>query len=47
MASLTYNLKKYLRFITKTSVLAQVLSLKQGKNFAFKNQSFPASITQF
>ena len=48
MASLTYNLKKYLRFITKKpSILAQVLSLKQGKNFAFVNQSFQASITQF
>ena len=36
MASLTYNLKKYLRFITKNQCfLAQVLSLKQGKNFAF------------
>jgi hypothetical protein len=48
MASLTYNLKKYLRFITKKpSILAQVLSLKQGKNFAFVKQSFQASITQF
>ena len=48
MASLTYNLKKYLRFtIKKPSILAQVLSLKQGKNFAFVNQSFQASITQF
>ena len=48
MASLTYNLKKYLRFITKKpSILAQVLSLKQGKNFAFVNQSSQASITQF
>jgi len=36
MASLTYNLKKYLRFIVKKpSVLAQVISLKQGKHFAF------------
>src|SRR5690554_3629584 len=36
MASLTYNLKKYLRFIIKKpSVLAQVISLKQGKHFAF------------
>ena len=41
MASLTYNLKKYLRFITKKpSVLAQVLSLKQGKNFAFVKTVF-------
>jgi hypothetical protein len=48
MASLTYNLKKYLRFtIKKPSILAQVLSLKQGKNFAFVNQSFQALITQF
>ena len=36
MASLTYNLKKYLRFIIKKpSILAQVISLKQGKHFAF------------
>ena len=43
MASLTYNLKKYLRFITKKpSVLAQVLSLKQGKNFAFIKSVFPS-----
>ena len=41
MASLTYNLKKYLRFITKkTSILVQVLSLKQGKNFAFVKSVF-------
>ena len=41
MASLTYNLKKYLRFITKKpSVLAQVLSLKQGKCFAFSKRAF-------
>ena len=41
MASLTYNLKKYLRFITKKpSILAQVLSLKQGKNFAFSKRAF-------
>ena len=32
MSSLSYNLKKYLRFIFKIpSVLAQVVSLKQGK----------------
>ena len=31
----------------KPCVLAQVLSLKQGKNFAFVNQSFQALITQF
>lgn len=36
MASLTYNLKKYLRFIIKKpSILTQVVSLKQEKNFAF------------
>ena len=41
MASLTYNLKKYLRFtIKKPSVLAQVISLKQGKNFAFSKRAF-------
>ena len=41
MASLTYNLKKYLRFtIKKPSVLAQVISLKQGKNFAFIKSVF-------
>ena len=35
MSSLSYNLKKYLRFtVKKSSVLAQVLSLKQGKNYA-------------
>jgi hypothetical protein len=36
MASLTYNLKKYLRFtIKKPFILAQVISLKQGKYFTF------------
>jgi hypothetical protein len=41
MASLTYNLKKYLRFtIKKPSVLAQVISLKQWKNFAFMKTVF-------
>ena len=41
MASLTYNLKKYLRFtIRKPSVLAQVISLKQGKYFAFVKSAF-------
>ena len=41
MASLTYNLKKYLRFITKKpSILVQVLSLKQGKCFAFSKRAF-------
>jgi hypothetical protein len=43
MASLTYNLKKYLRFITKKpSILAQVISLKQGKCFAFVKTVFPS-----
>jgi hypothetical protein len=41
MASLTYNLKKYLRFtIKKPSVLTQVISLKQGKCFAFVKTIF-------
>jgi transposase len=41
MASLTYNLKKYLRFIAKKpSVLAQVVSLKEGKNSAFIKRMF-------
>ena len=36
MSSLSYNLKKYLRFIFKIPhVLAQVLSLKQGNSLAF------------
>ncbi|WP_333810532.1 IS1182 family transposase [Flavobacterium sp.] len=36
MASLTYNLKKYLRFtIKKPNILDQVISLKQEKCFAF------------
>ena len=36
MASLTYNLKKYLRFIAKKpSIITQVVSLKQGKHNAF------------
>jgi len=43
MASLMYNLKKYLRFtIKKPSVLAQVLSLKQWKNFAFIKTLIPS-----
>jgi ribosomal protein S17E len=43
MASLTYNLKKYLRFtVKKPSVLAQVISLKQGKYFAFIKSVFPS-----
>lgn len=41
MAALTYNLKKYLRFIVKKpSVLAQVLSLKQGKDCSFIKMLF-------
>jgi len=41
MSSLSYNLKKYLRFtVKKSSVLAQVLSLKQGKNYAFIKQVY-------
>jgi transposase len=36
MASLTYNLKKYMRFIIKKlSLLSQVLSINVGKNFTF------------
>ncbi len=43
MASLTYNLKKYLRFVVKTpSILTQVLSLQQGKYFAFLKPSLIA-----
>ena len=41
MSSLTYNLKKYLRFtIKKPSVLAQVIALKQGKCFTFVKSVF-------
>lgn len=41
MASLTYNLKKYLRFtIKKTSILAQVISLKQEKYLTFLKMTF-------
>lgn len=41
MASLTYNLKKYLRFIVKkTSVLAQVIKQTQEKYFTFLKQPF-------
>ena len=37
MASLTYNLKKYLRFVVKKpSILSQVMSLKQGKKGTFQ-----------
>ena len=43
MASLTYNLKKYLRFIVKKpSILAQVISLKQGKNCVFVKTAYTA-----
>src|SRR5690606_38655197 len=36
MAALSYNLKKFLRFIVKKpSVLSQVISLNQGKVLAF------------
>lgn len=46
MASLTYNLKKYLRFIVKKpSVLAQVISLKQGKNYTFISRSFGTTLS--
>ena len=48
MASLTYNLKKYLRFtIRKPSVLAQVISLKQGKYFAFVKSAFTETAFTF
>ena len=41
MAALTYNLKKYLRFVVKKpSVLAQVLSLKAQNNYAFLKNLF-------
>lgn len=43
LASLTYNLKKYLRFtIKKPSILAQVIALRQGKYFAFVKSEFTA-----
>jgi len=36
MAALSYNLKKFLRFVVKKpSVLAQAIALKQGKDLAF------------
>ena len=36
MASLTYNLKKYLRFVVKKpTILAQVATLKVGKSYTF------------
>src|SRR5690606_37825244 len=41
MAALTYNMKKYLRFVVKKpSVLAQVVSLQQGKTYAFLKTLF-------
>lgn len=41
MAALTYNLKKYLRFVVKKpSILAQVVSLKQGKVLTFFKMLF-------
>ncbi|MFV0159419.1 transposase [Empedobacter falsenii] len=41
MSSLSYNLKKYLRFIFKIpSVLAQVVSLRQGKYSFLQKYSF-------
>ncbi|MFV0183024.1 transposase [Empedobacter falsenii] len=41
MSSLSYNLKKYLRFIFKTpSILAQVVPLKQGKYSFLQKHSF-------
>jgi len=41
MAALTYNLKKYLRFVVKKPiVLAQIVSLKQGKTHTFLKTLF-------
>ena len=41
MASLTYNLKKYMRFVVKKpSILAQVISLQEGRNLAFIKNIF-------
>lgn len=41
MAALTYNLKKYLRFVVKKpSVLSEVVSLKQGKAYPFLKSPF-------
>jgi hypothetical protein len=41
MAALTYNLKKYLRFVVKKpSILDQVISLKEGKSLAFMKTIF-------
>ncbi len=44
MSSLSYNLKKYLRFIVKkTNVITQVLTLEQGKLTVFTKQPFTTS----
>jgi hypothetical protein len=41
IASLTYNLKKYLRFVVKKpSILSQVVSMKVGKNYVFSKNLF-------
>ncbi|HLV50929.1 MAG TPA: transposase, partial [Flavobacterium sp.] len=41
MAALTYNLKKYLRFVMKKpSILAQIVSLQQGKTHTFLKTLF-------
>jgi len=41
MAALTYNLKKYLRFVVKKPVpIVQVISLKQGKVLTFFKMLF-------
>ena len=41
MASLTYNLKKYLRFmVKKTSIFSQVIFLNQGKSNTFIKTTF-------
>ena len=48
MAALTYNLKKYLRFVVKKpSVLAQVLSLKQGEEHTFLKTLFRSLQSSF
>lgn len=48
MSSLSYNLKKYMRFIFKiSSVLAQVLFLHQEENFFFINLSHQHQILHF
>jgi len=48
MSSLAYNLKKYLRFVVKkTSILAQVISLKQGKGSFLLKSAFTTSTLRF